>query len=118
MVFGYNDAENPSSSVQINIDQQLANRQGISNNSVAQELGVINKGFDITNVWEDDYKMNITLRGEVDSLRQLNRLGDIYVPNMAGVSVPLNQVAEVSPVERWTDKHTQWHLYDVCTCRS
>jgi multidrug efflux pump subunit AcrB len=40
----HNDAENPSSSVQINIDQQLANRQGISNNSVAQELGVINKG--------------------------------------------------------------------------
>ena len=109
----HNDAENPSSSVQINIDQQLANRQGISNNSVAQELGVINKGFDITNVWEDDYKMNITLRGEVDSLRQLNRLGDIYVPNMAGVSVPLNQVAEVSPAWRDGQINTRNGIYTM-----
>lgn len=109
----HNNAENPSSSIHINIDQQLANRQGISNNSVAQELGVINKGIDITNVWENDYKMNITLRGEVDSLRALNRLGDIYIPNMAGVSVPLNQVAEVSPAWRDGQINTRNGVYTM-----
>lgn len=109
----HNDAENPSSSVQVDIDQQLANRQGISNNSVAQELGVINKGIDITNVWENDYKMNVTLRGEVDSLRKLNNLGNIYIPNMAGVSVPLNQVAEVSPAWRDGQINTRNGVYTM-----
>ncbi|WP_413512437.1 efflux RND transporter permease subunit [Myroides odoratus] len=109
----HNDVENPSSSVQINIDQQLANRQGISNNSVAQELGVINKGIDITNVWENDYKMNVTLRGEIDSLRELNRVGNIYVPNMAGVSVPLNQVSEVSPAWRDGQINTRNGIYTI-----
>lgn len=109
----HNDTENPSSSVQIDIDQQLANRQGISNNSVAQELGVINNGIDITNVWEYDYKMNVTLRGEVDSLRKLNRIEDIYVPNMAGVSVPLNQVAEVSPAWRDGQINTRNGIYTM-----
>ncbi|MDN3671994.1 efflux RND transporter permease subunit [Flavobacterium branchiarum] len=109
----HNDVENPSSSVQINIDQQLANRQGISNNSVAQELGVINKGIDITNVWENDYKMNVTLRGEIDSLQELNRVGNIYVPNMAGVSVPLNQVSEVSPAWRDGQINTRNGIYTI-----
>lgn len=100
-VWVHNDSENPSSSVYVDIEPLDANRQGISNSSVALELATQNKGFDITSVWEKGYKMNVTLKGISDNAPQLHNIQNTHIPNMIGTPIPLRQIAKVS--SDWRD---------------
>jgi len=82
----------------IDIDQNKAQRAGITNQDIAISLKTVLSGFRTGEFREDDKTIPIVMRGENSEQQTLASLEtlNIYAQN-SGQSVPLIQVAEVVP---------------------
>ena len=87
----------------INIDNDEANRLGISKSLVAANMAMrFGSGIPLTTLWDGDYPMQVKLKAERKTDPNFEDLGNEYVQSIVpGVSVPLRQIAKIVP--DWTE---------------
>lgn len=86
--------------VKLNIDNVKANRLGISNQAITQTLGAGLKGYSVSTLWEGDKTVDIFLRYDEESRRDLTALENLHITSRYGTKVPLKEVATLDP---------EWH---------
>lgn len=86
--------------VKLNIDNAKANRLGITTQAITQTLGAGLKGYSISTLWEGDKTVDIFLRYDQDSRKDLAALQNLHITTRYGKKVPLKAVAALEP---------QWH---------
>ncbi|MCI9845524.1 efflux RND transporter permease subunit [Flavobacterium pectinovorum] len=86
--------------VKLNIDNAKANRLGISNQAITQTLGAGLKGYSISTLWEGDKTVDIFLRFDEKSRKDLTALENLHISTVYGKKVPLKAVATLDP---------EWH---------
>ncbi|WP_342084877.1 efflux RND transporter permease subunit [Dyadobacter sp. OTU695] len=86
--------------VKLNIDKVKANRLGISNQAITQTLGAGLKGYSLSTLWEGDKTVDIFLRYDEESRKDLISLGNLHISSRYGTKVPLREVATLDP---------EWH---------
>ena len=97
------DLEEPLAAQQVVIDEDKANRLGVTNllveltNSMA-----FGSGMPVGTVWDGDYATPVMLKGTHADSSTVKELMDEPIPVYGGIStVPLRQIARVEPV--WKD---------------
>lgn len=89
----------PQTSMKVVLKEDEASRLGINNMQVETTLAMrYGNGVPLSNVWEGDYNIPITLKSEKADKADYSDLSDEMIPVMSGLgNVPLRQVAEVVP---------------------
>lgn len=89
----------PQTSMKVVLKEDEASRLGINNMQVETTLAMrYGNGVPLSNVWESDYNIPITLKSEKADKADYSDLSDEMIPVMGGLgNVPLRQVAEVVP---------------------
>lgn len=92
----------PQTSMKVVLKEDEASRLGINNMQVETTLAMrYGNGVPLSNVWEGDYNIPITLKSEKADKADYSDLSDEMIPVMGGLgNVPLRQVAEVVPSVR------------------
>jgi multidrug efflux pump subunit AcrB len=85
-----------SKKVLVRIDEARAQRAGVTNQDVALSLQTVFSGFATTEYREDDKVIPVTLRSEQALAGGTHQVGSLNVfSQSSGLSVPLQQVAEI-----------------------
>ncbi len=85
-----------SKKVLVRIDEARAQRAGVTNQDVALSLQTVFSGFETTEYREDDKVIPVTLRSEQALAGGTRQVGSLNVfSQSSGLSVPLEQVAEI-----------------------
>lgn len=102
--------ENRQPGIKVELDPIKASQLGITRTMVTADLAMHYAGIPVALLWEEDYALPIFLKSDEDARsEEYNRVGDEYVTTLLpGVSVPLRQVANVTP--EWTDGQ----IYHLC----
>lgn len=80
----------------VDVDQDRAQRAGVSSNDVAYSLNASLSGIDLTQFREDNKIIPVTLRTVADDRQDISKLDGMSVYSQStGQSVPLKQVADV-----------------------
>ncbi|PZR26993.1 MAG: AcrB/AcrD/AcrF family protein [Citrobacter freundii] len=79
--------------VRLNIDHVKANRLGISDQAITQTLGAGLKGYAVSTLWEGDKTVDIFLRYDEESRKDLDALQNLHITSQYGTKVPLKEVA-------------------------
>jgi multidrug efflux pump subunit AcrB len=92
----YNEA---LSTLHVQLDEDRANRLGISNASLETTLAMrYGSGFNVGTIWEGDYDIPVVLKSNHADDATVANLQDEQIPVAGGITqVPLRQVAEVVP---------------------
>lgn len=87
---------------QVEIDNVEANRLGLTKSLIATNLAIRFNGLPITTLWEGDYPISVKLKADwKNSEPNFADIGNEHITSInPAVSVPLRQVAKVSP--DWT----------------
>lgn len=95
--------ENRQPGIRVELDPIKASQLGITRTMVTADLAMHHAGIPVASLWEEDYALSIFLKSDDDARSgDYNRVGDEYVTTLLpGVSVPLRQVANVTP--EWTN---------------
>ncbi len=95
----HSNCDNYGSSVNITLDADEANRLGVNKSTLALSLAGTFNGQTITNLWEGDTQVPVNLYSEgINDRMDYETVGNqIVATSIPGVSVPLRQVADVSP---------------------
>lgn len=99
-----NDVGEPLLTTDIHLDEQKANRLGISNALV--ELTMATRysqgGIPVATVWDGDYGTPVALKTDKANHATVTDIADEPIPVAGGLkTVPLRQIAKVTP--RWDD---------------
>lgn len=99
-----NDVGEPLLTTDIHLDEQKANRMGISNALV--ELTMATRysqgGIPVATVWDGDYGIPVALKTDKADHATVTDIADEPIPMTGGLkTVPLRQIATVTP--RWDD---------------
>jgi multidrug efflux pump subunit AcrB len=82
----------------VHVREEVANRLGLSNQMISQELAAGFEGLPATTAWEGDRKLDVLLRldpAQRDNFRSVN---DMYVTSpVTGTRVPVDAVATLNP---------------------
>ena len=80
--------------VGVNVREEVANRIGLTNVAIAQQLAVGFEGAPVTTFWEGDRNVNVVLRLDPEDRQSFQNLSDTYVMSpVTGAKVPLTAVA-------------------------
>jgi multidrug efflux pump subunit AcrB len=86
----------PGAEVEINPVE--ANRLGITRATVATNLAMRFGDVPLTTIWEGDYPVSVKLKAEREQEETFSDIENEYIHSLIpGVSVPLRQIANVSP---------------------
>ncbi len=97
------DWENRTVKVLVKVDQYRARRAGVTSNDIANALQGFFDGAQATQYREDDNIIPIVLQANEKERFNLDRLRTVTVhSNSTGLSVPLMQVANLSPVSQYS----------------
>lgn len=99
-----NDMNEPLLTTRVQLDRNKAARLGVSD--VATELSLMmrynSNGLAMGTIWQDDYPVNICLKGTRADYADRQSLADELLPVYGGAStVPLRQIATITP--EWQD---------------
>jgi multidrug efflux pump subunit AcrB len=84
--------------VGLNVREEVANRMGLTNAAIAQQLAVGFEGAPITTFWEGDRGVDVVLRLDPADRQNFQNLADTYVMSpVTGARVPLDAVATLQP---------------------
>ena len=84
--------------MRIDVKEEVANRMGLSNSSIARQLAGSFHGVPVTTFWEGDRAVDVTLRLEEERRRSFENVEDAYVTSLlTGAKVPLRAVADFRP---------------------
>lgn len=104
LILARNDVGEPLLTTDIHLDEQKANRLGISNALV--ELTMATRysqgGIPVATVWDGDYGIPVALKTDKANHATVTDIADEPIPVVGGLkTVPLRQIAKVAP--RWDD---------------
>ena len=86
-------------SLDLDLNMELANREGFTSGSIAQQLMVGFAGVPITEIWEGETSLPLVLRLADPSRANFSALEELMVRSPFGVShVPLHQLVSFDPV--------------------
>src|SRR5712672_1905271 len=81
-----------------NVRAEEANRLGLTNASIAQQLSGAFSGASVTTFWEGDRQVDVLLRLDADQRRSFDDVRNAYLTStLTGQRVPLRSVAELKP---------------------
>jgi multidrug efflux pump subunit AcrB/outer membrane protein TolC len=84
--------------MRIDVKDEIANRLGISNSSIARQLAGSFHGLPVTTFWEGDRAVDVTLRVEEDRRNSFDHVENAYVTSLiTGARFPLRAVASFRP---------------------
>ncbi|WP_372755038.1 efflux RND transporter permease subunit [Mariniflexile sp.] len=86
--------------VKVNLNDDKANRLGVTNAMVYKTLGAGLKGYPVSNLYEGDKSIDILLRYDVKNRENINDLGNLSISTLFGTKVLLKEVASITP---------EWH---------
>lgn len=96
--FVHHDFREDSYQLRVNVIEEVANRMGLTNSSVAQQLAGAFSGAPVTTFWEGDRAVDIVLRLDEDRRESFENVRNAYLISlMTGARVPLRDVARVAP---------------------
>ena len=100
LVWIHSDFHNPQAVAEVRLDPVAASQLHIGRTATAAALTLATNETTVGEVWEGDYKLPVVLKNDDrKGERTLAEVGDIYVSSpVPGVSVPLRQFADVTPV--------------------
>lgn len=104
LILARNDVNEPLLTTNIQLDEEKANRLGVSNALVELSMATRynNGGIPITTIWDGDYGIPVTLKSSKANNTTIADIADEPIPVAAGLrTVPLRQIAKVSP--QWED---------------
>jgi multidrug efflux pump subunit AcrB/outer membrane protein TolC len=82
--------------VGVNVCEEVANRMGLTNASIAQQLAVGFEGAPVTTFWEGDRGVDVVLRLDPAERQSFQNVADSYVMSpVTGARVPLAAVASL-----------------------
>jgi outer membrane protein TolC len=82
----------------VQVHDEVANRLGLTNQLIAQELAVGFDGLPATTAWEGDRDLDVLLRLDPADRKDFRSVADMYVTSpITGTRVPLDAVASVTP---------------------
>lgn len=94
IIWARTDYLNPRQGISVQINDETANRLGLTKGVIATSLAASFSGLPIGTIWEGDYPVNIKLMNEQE---QRNSFDDIANQNvtspLTGASVPVRQLA-------------------------
>ena len=94
----HHDYFNDSYLVDVNVDNEISNRLGISNASVSRLLAGAFSGAPVSTFWEGDRAVTIMLRLDPRYRGTFDNVRDAYVTSqITHASVPLRSVATLTP---------------------
>ena len=104
LILARNDVNEPLLTTNIHLDEEKANRLGVSNALI--ELTMATRynsgGIPVTTIWDGDYGIPVTLKSSKADNATASDIANEPIPVAAGLkSVPLRQIAKVSP--QWED---------------
>jgi multidrug efflux pump subunit AcrB/outer membrane protein TolC len=83
--------------VGVNVREEVANRLGLTNASIAQQLAGNIEGAPMTTFWEGDRDVDVVLRLDPAERQSFQNVTDTYVMSpVTGARVPLNAVATLT----------------------
>lgn len=90
--------EEPLPSVKISLHGEEASKSGITSSMVASELSVLYGKLPVGSVWEGNYPVTVSVKGNAGEGNGAFSLSDDYISAVIpGVSVPLRQIADIEP---------------------
>jgi multidrug efflux pump subunit AcrB/outer membrane protein TolC len=83
--------------VGLNVREEVANRMGLTNAAIAQQLAAGIEGAPVTTFWEGDRDVNVVLRLDPADRQSFQNVSDTYVMSpVTGAKVPLAAVATLT----------------------
>jgi outer membrane protein TolC/preprotein translocase subunit SecF len=96
--FVHRDYYNDTYRVDIDVNNELANRLGLTNGAVSQTLSGGFDGVPAGVFWEGDRAVTLLLRLDKDARSSFDSIGDAYVTSqLTHASVPLRAIANLTP---------------------
>ena len=97
----HTDFDQPSTIVDITLDPVTSSQLGVSRTAAELQLAMQTGKMQVASIWDGDYEVPVVLRDKAAEKMTIGDVGDIYLTPLAqpSSSVPLRQVADVSP--RW-----------------
>lgn len=86
--------------IKVNLDDNKANRVGVTNAMVSQTLGAGLSGYPVSTLYEGDKPVDIVLRLDAENRNDIDDLGKVNIPTVYGTKVPLKEIASITP---------EWH---------
>ena len=82
----------------VHVREEVANRLGLTNQMISQELAAGFEGLPATTAWEGDRNLDVLLRLDPDQRDNFRAVKDMYVSSpVTGTRVPLDAVATLNP---------------------
>ena len=91
------DWEEPSKVMQVDVEQSKARLLGVTSSDIANILNGAMQGLYVTEFREGNERIDLMVRGSVSERQHLSHLPDLMIPTKSGASVPLAQIATISP---------------------
>lgn len=96
IIWARTDYLNPRQGVQVQVNDELANRLGLTKGIVATSLAAGISGMPIGTIWEGDYPVSVKLMNEPDKRNDFDDISNQNVTSpLVGSSVPVRQVARL-----------------------
>ncbi|MBD1262216.1 efflux RND transporter permease subunit [Maribacter polysiphoniae] len=86
--------------IKVNLDDNKANRVGVTNAMVSQTLAAGLSGYPVSTLYEGDKPVAILLRLDVENRNDIGDIGEVSIPTLFGTKIPLKEIASISP---------EWH---------
>jgi outer membrane protein TolC len=97
-IYVHDDYREDAYDLNVDVRQEVANRLGITNASLAQQLAGGFEGAPVTTFWEGDRDVDIVLRLTPERRSNFGSVGDTYVMSMlTGARVPVGTIATLKP---------------------
>ncbi len=88
------DYLNPRQGVQVQVQDELANRLGLTRGAIATSLAVGVSGLPVGTIWEGDYPVAVKLMNEQEERDDFDDIANQHITSpMGGTPVPLRQIA-------------------------
>jgi multidrug efflux pump subunit AcrB len=92
------DFREASYDVKVDVNDEIANRLGLADASIARQLAGSFEGAPVSTFWEGDRAVDIVLRLDADRRQNFDNVRNAYLTSMlTGARVPLREVAELKP---------------------
>ncbi len=93
-----NDWEDKQQYIQVNVDNDRAQRLGISRSLISASLMTGTDGIPLTTIWEGDYPVEVVLMEENNRLKNIKKIENQSITSpFSWQSIPLRSIVTLSP---------------------